>query len=97
MSGGTRVSGPGRLQCNLCLKWFRPAGLGGHKRFFHGLWKHQLRNDVISLTTQVQARERLPKDFGPILDQGFGSLDEGQLQYWKERLQAILARVDSGA
>ena len=93
MSGGTRISGPGRLQCNLCLKWFKPAGLGGHKRFFHGLWKHQLRDDLINLMTQVHAQGRMPKDW-PSVDMGLGTLDEGQLQYWKERLHAILARVD---
>ena len=97
MPGGTRESGPGRLQYNLCRKWFRPAGLGGQRRFNHGLWKDKLRDDILDLTQQLQARSRLPKEFGSIIDYGFGYLDEGQLLYWKERLQAVSARVELGA
>ena len=96
MPGGTRDFGPGRLQCNSCLRWFRPAGLGGHKRFFHGLWKEQLRNDVLALMRQL-AWNQLPLEFASLIDYGFGYLDETQLLYWKERLQAILARVELGA
>ena len=97
MPGGTRESGPGRLQCNLCWKWFRPAGLGGHKRFYHGLWKDKLRGDILDLTQQLQARKRLPEEFSSLIGYGFGYLDEGQLLFWKERLQAVLARLELDA
>ncbi len=89
MAGGTREWGPGRLQCDLCFKWFRPAGLGGHKRFYHDLWKQQLRSDVLTLANQVRDRGPLPERFGYFIDH-FGSLDEGQLLFCKEQLQAKL-------
>ena len=96
MPGGTRVWGPGRLQCDLCWKWFRPAGLGGHQRFYHGLWKDKLRSEVLTLALQVQALGKEPKDISLLISYGFGFLDEGELLSYKERLQAILARQDFG-
>ena len=96
MPGGTIQPGPGRLQCDLCLKWFRPAGLGGHKRFYHGLWKDRLRNDILHLTQQLQSQGRLPKHLGSVIAFGFSDLDEGDLLLWKQELQTVLARVNLG-
>ena len=40
----------------------------------------------MDLMELVHARRPLPKDLQSLLDYGFGSLNEGELLYWKERL-----------
>ncbi len=95
MPGGTVNWGPGRLQCEVCNKWFRPAGLSGHQRFYHGRWKTQLRGEILDLVDLVLDRGPLPDDVANVIDYTFGSLNEAELLHCKRRLEWSLARKDS--
>ena len=95
MPGGTVNWGPGRLQCEVCDKWFRPAGLSVHLSFFHGRWKAQLRGEILDLVDLVLDRGPLPDDVANIIDYTFGSLNEAELLHCKRRLEWSLARKDS--
>ena len=94
MAGGTTDWGPGRLQCRLCGKWFRPAGLSGHLRFYHGKWREQLEADVLHLAGLIPYSE-MPYDV-PMLINAFPELDENDLLQVKQRLQALRALQDIG-
>ncbi len=94
MPGGTREWGPGRLQCELCWKWFRPAGLSGHKRFYHKEWKEQLLRDVLNLSEQLLARGTVPQDIRLMIDSTFVYMDETELLSMRRRIEALLARHD---
>ncbi len=95
MPGGTVNSGPGRLQCEVCNKWFRPAGLSGHQRFYHGRWKTQLRGEILDLVDLVLDRGPLPDDVANVIDYTFGSLNEAELLRCRRRMEGLLARNDS--
>ena len=86
--------GPGRLQCQLCGKWFRPAGLSGHLRFYHGKWREQLENDVLNLAGLLSYTE-IPDDV-PMLINALPELDENDLLQLKQRLQTLRALQDLG-
>lgn len=81
--------GPGRLQCNLCERWFRPAGLTGHKRFYHGEYRRKLQEELSRLVSVVGDR-RVPEDirFGLQVAWAQKSAD---LEEYRRRLQAIEA------
>ena len=92
MSGGTRDWGPGRLQCDRCERWFKPAGLSGHRRFYHGTWKNQLRRDCINLACELLDYARVPEDIGEMIDRSWTNLNEPELLYYRRKMEALLVR-----
>lgn len=94
MPGGTVQWGPGRLQCKACKKWFRPAGLSGHQRFYHGRWKPQPRREILDLLDLVIDSGPLPDDLERVMDH-FGSMSEAELLSYRRRMEALLAVRDS--
>jgi len=86
--------GPGRLQCESCRKWFRPAGLSGHIRFYHGMWRKQLETDVLCVVGLIPI-EGMPDDV-PMLINALPELDEDDLLQLKQRLQTLRALQDLG-
>jgi len=86
--------GPGRLQCQLCGKWFRPAGLSGHLRFYHDKWREQLETDVLHLAGLLSHRDR-PEDVSMLIN-ALPELDMSDLLQFRQRLQTLRALQDIG-
>ena len=86
--------GPGRLQCGLCWKWFRPAGLSGHLRFYHGKWREQLETDVLHLAGLLSYRDR-PEDVSMLIN-ALPELDMSDLFQFRQRLQTLRELQDIG-
>jgi len=91
MPGGTRGWTLGRVQCDRCARWFKPAGLHGHGRFYHGAWRAQLRSDCISLAEELLDYGPPPKDIGEMIDLGWPNLNEPELLYYRRKMEALLA------
>ena len=86
MPGGTIQPGPGRLQCPECKKWFRPAGLSGHRRFYHGQWKQQLQDEVTDLAMEL--RPKLSRMTFVAIMTEVDEMREPELLRWRRYLEA---------
>lgn len=91
MSHGTTEPGPGRLQCDQCGRWFRPAGLHGHKRFYHAMWREQLVREVGDRYIELARERRLPRETALALMET-ENMSVEELLRWRRNLEARLRR-----
>ena len=92
MPGGTAVFGPGRLQCDLCGRWFRPAGLHGHKRFTHDLLRKSLESEIHDLLSRGLVLGIVSGEMYGIFAGRLKDRDEWGLRALRDRIKEAITR-----
>ncbi len=92
MPGGTSVFGPGRLQCDLCGRWFRPAGLHGHKRFTHDLLRESLESAIHDLLNQALVQGIISGEMAGVFARSLKDRDEWGLRALRDLIRRAIDR-----